>query len=97
MRMRYAAIGVLALLTACGAPPPPQPGAAQPAAAGAVGANELSIDTLSGGSFRGSAGSAWTRDEVAAQAASMECGGGKPAEIDIRPAAGGGHVFTGRC
>ncbi|MFV0303732.1 MAG: hypothetical protein ACK5IP_23170 [Paracoccus sp. (in: a-proteobacteria)] len=97
MKMTISALSALALLAACA----PAPGAGQRApvqvAPGQPPANELSIDTLGGGNFRGRAGSAWTRDEVAAQAASMECGGKRPATIDIRPLAAGGHSFTGRC
>ncbi|AUH64441.1 hypothetical protein [Paracoccus zhejiangensis] len=97
MKMTITALGALAVLTGCAAPtttaqrPPVQvtPGQPQP--------NELTIDTMGGGNFRGRAGSAWTREEVQAQAASMECGGKRPRAIDIQPVSGGGLGFSGRC
>ena len=95
MKTTMTALGAALAVAACGAPsgqrPPVQVAPPQ------VQANELTIDTLPGGQFRGRAGAAWTRDEVAAQGSSMECGNRKPAAIDIRPLEGGGHSFTGRC
>ena len=97
MKNTIHALGALVLLVGCAAPtetaqrPPVQ------VAPGAPQANELTIDTMGGGNFRGRAGSAWTREEVQAQAASMECGGKRPSAINIQPISGGGLGFSGRC
>lgn len=82
-------------LSACG----PAPGNRAPvtAAAARVPANEMTVDTLQGGAFRGRAGSAWTRDEVASQVSRMECGGKAPRSIVITPISGGGFSFNGAC
>lgn len=97
MKKAIAALAALSLLGACAAPAGTAKRAPVQVAPGQPPANELIIDTLGGGNFRGRAGSAWTRDEVASQAASMECGGKQPRTIDIRPVSGGGQSFTGRC
>ena len=97
MNRTIGALAALGLLAACAAPtgsaqrPPVQVAAGQPQA------NELTIDTMGGGKFRGRGGAAWPRAAVAAPAPSMECGGKRPAVIDIRPISGGGLSFSGRC
>ncbi|WP_299846521.1 hypothetical protein [uncultured Paracoccus sp.] len=97
MKMTIIALGTLALLAGCAAPTGPAQRAPVQVTPGQPQPNELTIDTMGGGNFRGRAGSAWTREEVQAQAASMECGGRRPRAIDIQPMSGGGLSFSGRC
>lgn len=89
-------IGAIGALAACGQPGEPGRGGVVTAANAKVPANEMTIDTLGGGAFRGRAGSAWTADEIAAQVAGLECAGKRPATINVAPVPGG-YGFSGRC
>lgn len=88
-------LGVTLALAACAAPTG-SGNAPVTAATAPVSANEMTVDTLTGGAFRGRAGSAWTEAEIAAQVASLECAGRKPAVLTVAPAQGG-FSFSGRC
>lgn len=96
MKSAIGLIGLAACLSACGQPGEPGRGGVVTAANAKVSANEMTIDTLGGGAFRGSAGAAWTADEIAAQVAGLECGGKRPGTINVAPAPGG-YSFNGRC
>ena len=96
MKSAIGLFGIIACLAACGQPGEPGGGGVVTAANAKVPANEMTIDTLGGGAFRGRAGSAWTADEIAAQVAGLECSGKRPGAINVAPVPGG-FSFDGRC
>ncbi len=58
------AIGAVIALCACGDTSGDGSTGKKKTASGPIAANEMTIDTLVGGTFRGRAGQAWTRGKV---------------------------------